>query len=145
MDKRQVVEETMGYLRYEQGRLERELAKKEEEYKKLEISFSEFPFIPLLRKIFQRKFKGLMLRRKHNLEEEIPVLKERVSQFTQAISDLEQGIYDTAIPLITQVTSRFFRPLLGIEPTDSTFRSRPTFSYILNLKEQLISLHENKS
>ena len=144
MDERQVVEETMGYLRAEQRLLRRELTRKKEEYKKMEISFAELSFIPFLRKIFQRKFKSFMWMRLRNLEEEIPVLRETLNQFTQAIADLEQGIYDTTIPLFNQMTSRYFRPLLDIESTDSTFNPKPTFGHILNLKKQLISLHETE-
>ena len=132
MDERQIVEETIAYLGAEQRRLEKELAKKKREYEKLEVSFSELSFFPFLKEIFQRKFKSLMSTKAHSLQKEIPVLRERVNQFTQAIADLEQGIYNTAIPLLNQIT----------EPTDSILRPKSTILYILDLEKQLISFHE---
>jgi len=104
MDKRQIVEETIAYLGAEQRRVDRKLEKKKREYEKLEASFSELPSTPFWERIFRRKLKSLMSRKECNLEEETSVLSERVNQFTQAIADLEKGMYNTAIPLLNQRT-----------------------------------------
>jgi len=146
MDEHLIVGETIDYFRAEHGRLERELTAKEEEYKRLPTSFSELSVVSFWEKPYKPLLKWFIPRKANKLRQEIPVLTEKVKLFSQAIADLEQGIYNTAIPLFHELTDRFLYPLLSpvlsIEPMHSTSMPNPTFLHILNLKKQLISLHE---
>jgi len=144
MEEQQIVEEVIGLFQTGLRHFEKELRFKEKEYDKIVISFSELTLVPVWRQPLKPLLKIRNAGRAEKLKRQILILKERIKKIPQAIDDLKQGTYLSAIPLFNPIADIFYRPSPPSGSVSFFVRHNQKFFHILDLERQLIDLQEKK-
>jgi len=137
-----LIEEVVEYLQAERERWATELGKKKQAHQETGYALSELPFGSLWKAPFRPLLKRFFKGKKEKLQSEITDSEKKIERSVQAEIELRQGKYVTAITLLGELASKFFI----LEHHLITMRgfSGSMFSYVTNLKNQLISLQKTK-
>ena len=102
------IEEVMLRFQIELSRLGGELSGKEEERQRAREHLRNLPLISFREQPLKPILKWRLPRRIEKLGREVADLREKISQYTQAETELEQGEYEMAISLLDELANRVF-------------------------------------
>ncbi len=139
-----LIMEVEGYLGNELSLLEKELAAKEEGYRKAVEDLRKLPLVSRLERPLKPFLRWFLPRKVKKLRREMADLREKISQYRQAETELKEGNYGLASILLGKLADRFCYPAMPSLGFDSLagggstgICANPMFFHLIDLKEKL--------
>lgn len=146
-----IVEKVIERFKDESSRSERELTVKEKNHQNTVYKVSELLLVSIWKNLLKPVLRWFFPRKLQKLKKEIANLKRRIECCAQAETDLRKGKYELAILLLDEMINSS-PATIPPTPTVPNFEGivqtqirDERFYYLLDLRQQLISLQKAKA